>query len=74
MNIWNYALEASTTVGWNDVKPIFDNVTAQINVSNVVSVIAAVAIIAVGLVFMWWAGRKAASMIMSAFRKGKLGF
>lgn len=73
MNIMTFALSASNSVSWNDVKPIFDNVTAQVNVSNIVTVVAAVAVIAIGLVFMWWAARKAARMIMGAFRKGKLG-
>lgn len=49
-----------------------ESITGQISVSTVVGVIGVAAAAAVGLVFMWWGGRKAVSMLMSAFKGGKL--
>lgn len=40
--------------------------------STVVGVLGVAAAAAVGLVFMWWGGRKAVRMLMAAFTKGKL--
>lgn len=40
--------------------------------STVVGVLGVAAAAAVGLVFMWWGGRKAVRMLMGAFTKGKL--
>lgn len=40
--------------------------------STIVGVLAVAAAAAVGLVFMWWGGRKGVSMLMAAFKKGKL--
>lgn len=45
---------------------------AQLSVATVVEVLAYVAGICVGLVFMWWGVRKASRALMSAFKKGKL--
>lgn len=45
---------------------------AQLSVATVVEVLAYVATICVGLVFMWWGVRKASRALMSAFKKGKL--
>lgn len=46
--------------------------TGQISVSTVVGVLAAVAGVVVGLVFMWWGVRRAVRALMSAFRKGRV--
>ena len=46
--------------------------TGQISVSTVVAVIASAIGAGIGLVFMWWGGRKAVRTLMSAFRKGKV--
>lgn len=64
-------LEA-TTVGFTDFKSIFDGLTAQVSVGSIVGVLAAVVGVCVGLVFMWWGIRKVVSMLMAAFRKGKV--
>jgi len=47
-------------------------VTSQISVSTIIEVLAYAAGLAIGMVFVWWGVRKAAGVIMSAFRKGKL--
>lgn len=66
------ALADATVVTVSDFQSILDAVTAQVSVSTIVGVVAAVAAIAVALVFMWWGVRKGVGMLMSAFRKGKL--
>lgn len=62
----------SPAVSYSDFEPVIDAITSQISVGTVVGVLAAVAGVCIGLVFLWWAGRKAVSMLMGAFRKGKL--
>lgn len=62
----------SGTVSSTDWAPIISAMTAQISVSTVVGVIATAIAAGIGLVFMWWGGRKAVRTLMSAFRKGKV--
>ena len=45
---------------------------AEISVSTIVGVLATLATAVVGIVFMWWAVRKATSALMAAFKKGKI--
>lgn len=47
-------------------------ITGQISVATVVEVLAVAAGAAVGLVFMWWGVRKLITVLMAAFKKGKL--
>lgn len=61
-----------TTVSSSDWAAIITAMTAQISVSTIVEVIATTITTGIGLVFMWWGGRKAVRALMSAFRKGKL--
>lgn len=63
---------ATSVVSVSDFQSIIDAITAQVSVSTVVGVLAAVAAIAIALVFMWWGVRKAAKIIMASFRSGKL--
>lgn len=67
-----WASEASGTVKPADWAPIITAMTGQISVSTVVAVIASAISAGIGLVFMWWGGRKAVRTLMSAFRKGKV--
>lgn len=62
----------ATVVTSTDWKPIIDAMTGQISVTTVVGVIATAIGAGIGLVFMWWGGRKAVRTLMSAFRKGKV--
>lgn len=55
--------------GWNSV---LSSLTAEISVSSIVGVLAAVATAVVGIVFLYWAVRKASKALMAAFRNGKL--
>lgn len=67
-----FAEETTTTVSATDWAPIITAITGQISVSTVVAVIASAIGAGIGLVFMWWGGRKAVSTLMAAFRKGKV--
>ncbi len=67
-----WATDASTTVTSTDWAPIIEAMTGQISVSTVVGVVATAISAGIGLVFMWWGGRKAVRTLMSAFRKGKV--
>ena len=62
----------SSIVTSADFQSIITALTNQISVSTVVEVLAAVIVVCVGLVFMWWGVRKVASMLMAAFRRGRL--
>lgn len=62
------ALEGESA-GWNSV---LSSLTAEISVGSIVGVLATVATAVVGIVFMWWAVRKASSALMAAFKKGKV--
>ena len=63
---------AEGTVSSTDWAPIISAMTGQISVSTVVGVIATAIGAGIGLVFMWWGGRKAVRTLMAAFRKGKV--
>ncbi len=65
-------ISESTPVSYSDFSSIFTALQEQISVSTVVGVLAAVVGACVGLVFMWWGLRKVVSMLMAAFRKGKM--
>lgn len=57
----------------SDFTSILSAATGQISVSTVVEVLAVGVGAAVGLVFMWWGGRKLIQMLMSALKKSRLG-
>lgn len=63
---------ASSAVSSSDWSSVLTALTGQISVSTIVGVIASVIGAGIGLVFMWWGVRKLISVIMSAFRKGRL--
>lgn len=64
--------DGTTVVTSDDWAPIISAMTGQITVSTVVGVVATAIGAGIGLVFMWWGGRKAVRTLMSAFRKGKV--
>lgn len=66
------AMAAETAVTSADWATIISAMTGQISVATVVEVVATAIGSGIGLVFMWWGGRKAISILMSAFRKGKV--
>lgn len=71
MAVTSFAAETSP-VQYSDFESIFTALQGQISVSTIVGVLAAVVGVCVGLVFMWWGIRKVVSMLMAAFRKGKV--
>ena len=67
-----HAEGGATVVSSTDWAPIITAMTGQISVTTVVGVISTAIGAGIGLVFMWWGGRKAVRTLMSAFRKGKV--
>lgn len=59
-------------VAVSDFQSVLTAMEAQVSVSTVVTVLAAGATAAIGLVFMWWGVRKLSQMLFSAFRKGRM--
>lgn len=47
-------------------------VTGTLTVGNILTVLAGIIGVCVGLMFFWWAIRKVLRMVMTAFRKGKV--
>ena len=66
------ASESTAAVSSKDWAPIITAMTGQITVATVVEVVATAIGAGMGLVFMWWGGRKAVKTLMAAFRKGKV--
>ncbi len=54
------------------VKPLFDKILEQLNVTNIVGLLASVIGAGIVFVFMWWAIRKGIKILMSAIRKGRV--
>lgn len=65
-------MDGASIVSATDFESVLTAVQAQISVSTIVGVLAALATAVIGIVFMWWGVRKISGAIMSAFRKGKL--
>lgn len=69
------ALASTTTpsiVDADDFGSVTTAITNQVSVTSIVGVIASIAAVCIGLVFLWWAIRKVVRMIMSAFKKGRM--
>lgn len=58
--------EEVTPVTTSDFTGVFDAITAQFSVSTIISVLATLAGICIGFVFMWWGVRKISGAIMRA--------
>lgn len=65
--------EAGTAISSSDFRSVLDAITGQISVGTIVEVLGVAAAAAVGLVFMWFGIRKLITVLMNAFRKGKMG-
>lgn len=66
------AADGATVATADDFKTIMDSVTTQVNIANIVGIIASIIVVCIGLVFFWWGLRKVIKMLMGAFKKGKL--
>lgn len=69
MSVFSPIADAVTASDWSSV---ITAMTGQISVATIVGVLATLVTSGIGLVFMWWGVRKAASSLMAAFRKGKM--
>lgn len=56
---------------WQEV---MDNLTAQLNVTSIVGVIAALVAACVGFVFLWWGVRKVGRSLITAVKSGRMPF
>lgn len=56
------------------VSSLVTTIGDTINVSGIVNVLVGIIPVCLAFVAFWWAGRKVARMLFSAFRKGKLRF
>lgn len=65
-------MDTSTAITSADFSSVITALTEQISVSTVVEILAYVAGISVGLVFLWWGVRKGVRALMAAFKKGRL--
>lgn len=65
---------AAAGVTYSTLEPILTAITSQITATNILGVVAGAGGVAIGFVFLWWGGRKLTSIIMGAFRKGRLKF
>ena len=51
---------------------LLGNLATNISIVKVANILAIAGGVCVGLVFLWWGVRKVVSMLMAAFRNGKL--
>lgn len=65
-------MESTAIIGADTWAPILEALTAQISASTVIGVLGSVVAICAGFAFMWWGVRKVSSMLMNAFKKGKI--
>ena len=71
LGVPNVAFAEGNAVTSSSFSGIITTITGQISVSTVAEVLTYAAGIAIGLVFFWWGVRKAISVLMSAWRKGR---
>lgn len=60
-----------TPISYTDFQSVITAMSAQLSVSTVVGVLAAITPVVIGLVFMWWGVRKGSKVLMRAFKSGK---
>lgn len=66
-------LAEGTALDASNVQTIIGDITSQISVSSVVSVIGAVLGVTVGFGFLWWGARYGIRKLMGAIKKGRVG-
>lgn len=59
-------------VTYETFAPVVSAITGTISLSNIIAILAGAAGVAIIMVFGWWGVRKAAGMIMAAFKRGRL--
>lgn len=58
-------------VGWDTFKSIFDGITSQFSVANIVALLGGLVAFCITFVFLWWGVRKGFSAAMRAIKSGK---
>lgn len=64
-------IQESTSVGWDTIKSIFDGITAQFSITNIVAILGGLVAFCMAFVFLWWGVRKGFSAAMRAVKSGK---
>lgn len=64
-------IQETTSVGWDTFKSIFDGITTQFSVSNIVAFLAGIVAFCITFVFLWWGVKKGFRAAMSAVMSGK---
>lgn len=64
-------IQETTSVGWDAIKGIFDGITAQFSVDNIVGILGGLVAFCMAFVFLWWGVRKGFSAAMRAVKSGK---
>lgn len=72
MNLRSLLASAVPTIGVSDFQEVLDVVQNQVSPSTIVAVIGVGLAAAVVFVFLWWGIRKLISILMAAFKRGKL--
>lgn len=62
----------TTVVSSTQLELLLTNLATNISIVKVANILAIGGGVCVGLVFLWWGVRKVTSMLMAAFRNGKL--
>lgn len=58
-------------IGWDTFKSIFDGITSQFSVTNIVALLGGLVAFCITFVFLWWGVRKGFSAVMRAIKSGK---
>ena len=63
---------AETNEAVSAASSVLANATSTLNITNIVAIVGAGITAVVGLFLAWWGVRKLLSMLMNAFKKGKI--
>jgi len=66
-----YLLTETNSVGWDTFKSIFDAITAQFSVTNIVALLGGLVAFCISFVFLWWGVKKGFRAAMSAVMSGR---
>jgi len=66
-----YLLTETNSVDWDTFKSIFDAITAQFSVTNIVALLGGLVAFCISFVFLWWGVKKGFRAAMSAVMSGR---
>ena len=64
-------IQETTSIGWNTFASIFDGITSQFSVSNIVALLGGLVAFCITFVFLWWGVKKGFAAAMRAVKSGK---